>query len=186
MSAHGTDERIGARNALRRRSLCVAVLCASIAAASGCGTSDGERALLLRSADSSWVQGQASLAGSPAFIEIAARAQELAARRLAARKRELALIEAARIAAKKREREERLRAYLEAKRRAEAAYRAALRRAALERKRQLAKLAEARRRRAEQLRRLNEKLRVDPGEECRDPELRNRVRCQVGRLPTRK
>jgi hypothetical protein len=151
----------------------------------GCG-GDSNGAASLRAVDSSWVQGQQSLVASPGFLEIAARAQELAAQRFAARQRELALIEAARVAAKQREKADRLRAYLEAKRRAEAAYRAALRRAAIERKRQLAKLEELRRKRAEQLRKLNEKLRVPVGEECADPRIRRQFRCREGKLPVKK
>jgi hypothetical protein len=141
---------------------------------------------VLKALDSSWIQGQPSLAASPGFLSIASRAQTLAAKQFAERKRELALLEAARIAAKKREKQARLRAYLEAKRRAEAAYRAALRRAALERKRQLAKLRALQRKRAEELRKLNAKLRVPPGEECADPAIRAHVQCQAGKLPIKK
>ena len=86
----------------------------------------------------------------------------------------------------KRAKADALRAYLEAKRRAEAAYRAAIRKAALERKRQLAKLEALKRKRAEELRKLNARLRVPPGEECSDPVLRQRFRCQTGKLPTAK
>jgi hypothetical protein len=151
----------------------------------GCASSGDAAPGILRNVDSSWIQGEASLATAPDFLSIASRANTLAAQRLAERKRELALIEAARIAAKKREKAAALRAYLEAKRRAEAAYRAALRKAALERKRQLAKLAALKRKFAAERRKLNEKLRVPPGEECSDPVLRKRYRCQAGRLPVR-
>jgi hypothetical protein len=103
--------------------------------------------------------------------------------RAAERRRELALLEAARVAAKQREKAARLRAYLEAKRRAEAAYKEALRKAALERARQLRKLAALKRKQAEALRKLNEKLRVRPGEECTDPSIRGRYDCRTGKLP---
>jgi hypothetical protein len=151
----------------------------------GCGGPAAQPGVL-RSIDSSWIEGQPSLTSSPDFLSIATRADQLAAQRLATRNRELALIEAARIAATKRAKQARLKAYLEAKRRAEAAYRAALRRAAQERKRELAKLAELKRRRAELLRKLNAKLRVPPGQECRDPALRRTYHCQAGRLPLKK
>jgi hypothetical protein len=155
--------------------------------AAGCGgTSSSDPLAAIGSLDSSWIAGEPSLATSADFLSIASRAQTLAAQRAAERTRELALIEAARLAAKKHQKEAQLRAYLEAKRRAEAAYRAALRKAALERKRQLAKLAELKRQQAEALRKLNAKLRVPPGEECRDPLVRQHVRCQAGRLPTKK
>ena len=164
------------------------VACALVAAClalAGCG-GGADPVAPVRAVDSSWIQGQRSLNASPGFLAIAARAQELAAQRFAARKRELALIAAARLAAKKRAKAAQLRAYLEAKRRAEAAYRAALRKAALERKRQLKKLAELRRKRAEALRKLNEKLRVPAGEECSDPRLRRYFQCRAGRLPLKK
>ncbi len=160
------------------------VLALAVAGCGGGGSSD--RLAVLHSIDSSWVQGQPSLIASPDFLAIESRAQLLAAQRAAARKRELALIEAARLAAKQRAKAAALRAFEEAKRRAEAAYRAALRKAALERQRQLAKLAELKRKRAELLRKLNAKLRVPPGQECSDPVLRKRFRCQAGRLPVKK
>jgi hypothetical protein len=155
--------------------------------AGGCGGSaDSDQLTGIHSLDSSWVTGQASLAASADFLALASRAQTLAAQRAAERKRQLALIEAARIAAKKRDKAARLRAYLEAKRRAEAAYRAALRRAALQRKRQLARLRALQRKRAELLRKLREKLRVPAGEECSDPEIRKHIRCQAGSLPVKR
>lgn len=155
--------------------------------AGGCGGGDsGSGSGLLRSTDSSWVQGQPPLTASPAYLSIALRADSLGARMFAVRKRELALIEARRIAAKKREKAARLRAYLEAKRRAEARYRAALRRAARERARQLAKLRELRRRQAERLRRLRRQLHVPPGQECKDPRLRRQFRCHGGQLPIKR
>jgi hypothetical protein len=167
------------------RWLGAAVATAAIAlTAAGCGSGSSPSGVL-RNLDSSWIEGQASLATLPDFLSIASRADTLAAQRLAERKRELALIEAARIAAKKRAKAAALRAYLEAKRRAEAAYRAALRKAALERKRQLAKLAALKRKRDALLRKLNAKLRVPPGEECADPALRRQFRCQPGKLPVK-
>jgi hypothetical protein len=154
-------------------------------ALAGCAGGDSSQGAIIRSVGSSWIAGQASLTASPEFLAIAIRAQELAARRSAERKRELALLEAARLAAKKRAKAVQLRAYLEAKRRAEAAYRAALRRAARERARQLARLKELQRRQAALLRKLNAKLRVPPGEECSDPVLRRHFRCHAGKLPVR-
>jgi hypothetical protein len=140
----------------------------------------------MRSTDSSWIQGQRPLTAYPGYLSVALRANDLGARRLAARQRELALIEARRIAAKKRAKAARRRAYLEARRRAMARYRAALRRAARERARQRARLRELRRRRAAQLRRLRRQLHVPPGEECRHPRLRRHFDCQAGQLPTKK
>jgi hypothetical protein len=145
-----------------------------------------DRTAVLRPIDSSWVEGQASLAASPGFLSIATRAQTLGDKRLAERQRELALLEAARVAAKKRAREDQLRAYLEAKRRAQAAYRAALRRAAIARQRALAKLHRLQRERTEALRKLNEKLRVPAGEECADQIVRKHIKCRAGKLPVKR
>jgi hypothetical protein len=162
----------------------VALSVSGALAVAGCGGGSGNLAVL-RASDSSWLEGQASLAASPGFLSIASRAEKLAAQRLAERKRELALLEAARIAAKKHQKAAALRAYLEAKRRAEAAYRAALRKAAIERRRQLAKLRRLQAKRAEELRKLNERLKVPPGEECADPSIRQHVQCQAGKLPVK-
>ena len=68
----------------------------------------------------------------------------------------------------------------------QAAYRAALRRAAIARQRALAKLHKLQRERAEALRKLNEKLRVPTGEECADPVVRRHVECRAGKLPIAK
>jgi hypothetical protein len=170
-----------------RRSLAGAVAALVVAlGVAGCASSGTSAPGILRNVDSSWIEGQASLASAPDFLSIASRAETLAAQRLAARKRELALLEAARVAAKKKAKADALRAYLEAKRRAEAAYRAAVRRAAIERQRQLRRLAALRRKIAAEQRKLNARLRVPPGEECSDPILRQRYHCRAGKLPIKK
>jgi hypothetical protein len=168
-----------------RAAIALAVVALALVVA-GCGGSDGSSSAVLRSTDSSWIEGQPPLTAYPGYLAIALRAGSLGDRLFAARKRELALIEARRIAAKKREKAARLRAYLEAKRRAEARYRAALRRAARERRRQLARLRELKRRQAERLRRLRRQLHVPPGQECKDPRLRRKFHCQGGQLPIKR
>jgi hypothetical protein len=169
-----------------RAPVTLAMLVVLALVAAGCGGSDSSGSAVVRSTDSSWIQGQSPLTGYPGYLSIALRANSLGDRLFAARKRELALIEARRIAAQKRAKADRLRKYLEAKRRAEARYRAALRRAARERKRQLAKLEALRRKRAAELRRLRKKLHVPPGQECKDPRLRRHFHCQGGQLPIKK
>ena len=151
----------------------------------GCGGGGSSGPVIMRSTESSWIQGQPPLTDFPAYLAVALRADHLGSIRFAGRQRELALIEAARIAAKKRAKAAALRAYREAVRRAQARYRAALRKAAIERKKQLKRLAELRRRRAELLRKLRKKLRVPPGEECSNPQLRRLFHCHAGQLPTK-
>ncbi|MEA2207514.1 MAG: hypothetical protein QOE77_4290, partial [Blastocatellia bacterium] len=75
------------------------------------------------------------------------------------------------------------RKYREALRRARLAYQAALRKAARERARQLARLKRLRAERDRKLRELERKRRVAPGEECRDPRLRQYFHCSTGHLP---
>jgi hypothetical protein len=169
-----------------RATIAATALVALALVGAGCGGGGGSGSAVVRSTDSSWIQGQPPLTASPGYLSVALRAGSLGDRVFAARKRELDLIEARRIAAKKREKAARLKAYLEAKRRAEARYRAALRRAARERKRQLAKLEALRRKRAAELRRLRRKLHVPPGQECKDPRLRRHFHCQGGQLPIKK
>ena len=137
----------------------------------------------LTAGGSSWIPGQPSLILSPAYLSIADRAQSLAEQREAERVRLLQLIEARRKAAEERRKQEALRRYEEAKRKAEAAYRAALKRAAELKRKRAKELAEAKRKRAEALRKLLEKLRVNPGEECRVEAVRRLYNCVRGRLP---
>ena len=171
-----------------RAAATLAITVALALVAAGCGGSgdSGSGSAVVRSTDSSWIQGQPPLTAYPGYLAIALRANELGARLFAAHKRELELIEARRIAAQKKAKADQLRKYLEAKRRAEARYRAALRRAALERKRQLARLERLRRKRAAELRRLRRKLHVAPGEECKDPRVRRHFHCQGGQLPIKR
>jgi hypothetical protein len=168
-----------------RAEIAVGVVVAVALVALGCG-GGGSVPGVMRSTDSSWIAGQRPLTADPDYLSIALRANDLGARRFALRGRELALIEARRIAARRRSRAARRRAYLRARRRALARYRAALRRAARDRARQRARLRELRRRRAAQLRRLRRQLHVPPGEECRHPRLRQHFDCQAGQLPTKR
>jgi hypothetical protein len=149
----------------------------------GCGaTTPGEPGSLSSTA-SSWVSGQPSLARSPAYLAIAGRAETIGDHRSADRARELELIEARRVAALERTRREAIRRFREIRARALARYEEALR-VAERRRRELdaqrrRRLAEARRQREELLR----KLRVQPGEECSVPEIREQFDCVAGRLP---
>jgi hypothetical protein len=164
----------------------LAVLAVLAVGVSACGSGPVEATAqrpVIRSTDSSWVTGQISMAELAAFQTISGPALKLAQERAQERKRELALLEARRIAARKRAQEEARRKYREALRRAREKYRLALKKAAEERRRRLAELrrkkAELERRRRE----LEEKLKVPVGEECRDPAQRRRYRCSTGRLP---
>lgn len=147
------------------------------------GEDDGDAPqVALAPPESSWTPGQPSLLSFAAYLGIAERAETLAIDREATRERELAAIEAARLAAREREREEARRRFLEAKRRAEARYRAALREAARKRREQARKLARLRKLAAERRRRYLESLRIDPGAECRLSEVKDRFSCLRGRL----
>jgi len=164
---------------LRRATLALAV-----AALAGCGggtthSSGGPAGGL----PSSWVPGQAPLSSSAAFIEISVRADDLAARRSAARHQELVLLAADRLAAKRQARDDALRRYEEARRAAQAKYRAALRRAAREKARQLARLRKARAERAALLKRLRDARKVTPGEECEVAAVRAQFDCMSGHIP---
>jgi hypothetical protein len=165
----------------------VAVAALVAAGLGGCGADQaavaGSNHPVIRSLDSSWVPGQLSLAQLAAYQAISEPALRLAQERFQQRKRELALLEARKIAKRKHDQEEARRKYREALRRARLAYQAALRKAARERAHQLALLA-AQKREIERKRRENErKRRVAPGEECRDPQLRQYFHCSTGHLP---
>jgi hypothetical protein len=165
----------------------VAVLAVAAAlVVTGCGGGGGSGPVIMRSTESSWIQGQPPLTNFPAYLAVAVRANHLGSVRFAARTEELALLEARRIAAKKRAKAAALRAYRAAVRRARAAYQAALRRAAIERRKQLKKLAARRRKRARELAKLRRKLHVPPGQECSVPQVRKFFHCQGGQLPTNK
>jgi hypothetical protein len=163
----------------------VAVLVVAAAlVVTGCG-GGGSGPVIMRSTESSWIQGQPPLTSFAGYLAVALRANHLGSVRFAARTEELALIEARRIAAKKRAKAAALRAYREAIRRARAAYQAALRKAAIERRKQLKKLAALRRKRARELAKLRRKLHVPPGQECSVPQVRKFFHCQGGQLPTK-
>jgi hypothetical protein len=136
-------------------------------------SASGHHFAVIRSTDSSWVRGQASLVSLDAFATVDGRAEALGATYQSLRDREVARQE--RLAELRRER-----AQSAARRRALAAYRAALRRAAAERRRQQRELAERRRRLKEKLKRLREKYKVEPGEECSIPEVQQQFDCSTG------
>ena len=151
--------------------------------AGGDGDGDGGTALALGPPESSWLPGQASLAQNPDFAVLAGRALPLAQERSRERERALEELERRKVEAKKRADAAARRAYERAKRRAERLYQLALKRAAEERKRQLERIAAAKRR-AERLRReREEKLKVEPGPECDLPGVRETYDCRTGRLP---
>jgi hypothetical protein len=119
-----------------------------------------------------------------AFQAVGGPAFKLAQERAQQRKRELALLEARRLAARKKARDDARRKYEEALRRAREKYRLALKKAAEERRRALERLAREKAR-IERLKRENERRRrVAPGEECQDPQTRQRYRCSLGHLPS--
>lgn len=163
-------------------------LVATSLAVAGCGSDDdrgGSQRPIVRSVDSSWIPGQISMAELAAFQTVSGPALALAQERAQQRKRELALLEARRIAARKKAREDAQRKYQEALRRAREKYRLALKKAAEERRRKLAELAKRKAEIEKRRRAIEEKLKVPPGEECSDPRLRTRYRCSTGRLPVK-
>jgi hypothetical protein len=139
----------------------------------GLTSPSGNHLAVVRSTDSSWIRGQASLVSLDAFAAVDGRAETLGATYQAARDDEVARQE--RLAELRRQR-----AQSAARRRALAAYRAALRRAAAERRRQQRELAERRHRLKEKLKRLREKYKVEPGEECSIPEVQQQFDCSTG------
>ena len=173
---------------MRRFAIGLLLLALLVATAAGCGggaaSGDEGHRPVIRSSDSSWVPGQLSLAELAAFQTISGPAFRLAQERAQQRKRELALLEARRIAARKKAREDAKRKYQEALRRAREKYRLALKKAAEERRRALARLAKEKERIARLRREAERRRRVVPGEECQDPDQRRRYRCSVGRLPS--
>jgi len=163
-------------------------LAAPVAAGCGSGAEDagaeGERRPVIRSTDSSWIPGQISMAELAAFQTISGPALKFAQERAQQRKRELALLEARRIAARKKARDDARRKYQEALRLAREKYRLALKRAARQRALALARQRRLKAKYDRMRREMEEKLKVPPGEECRDPRLRARYKCSTGRLPT--
>jgi hypothetical protein len=159
-----------------------AAACA-VALAAGCGSSEHPLQLPVKPPDSSWMPGQGSLTLSPAYLAIAQRADLEGDRRAAAYQRTITLLEARKRAARRKAHDDALRRYREARARALAKYRAALRKAQLEKERQQ-RLLEARRREQERkMRELLKKLRVPAGQECQVPEVARQFDCVSGRLP---
>ena len=167
----------------RRVVASAAALACAVALGAGCGGTSEHLQLPLKPPDSSWAPGQGSLTLSPAYLAIAQRADLEGDRRAAAYQRMITLLEARKVAARRKARDDALRKYREARARALAKYRAALRKAQLERERQQ-RLLEARRREQERrLRELLKKLRVPAGQECQVPEVARQFDCVSGRLP---
>jgi hypothetical protein len=140
----------------------------------------------IRSADSSWIVGQPSLAENPGFAALAQRAGAQAQQRYTARQKLLRQIVAARLAAKKRARDKARADYERKRREALARYRAAQRRAAILRAIQARKAAKARAEYLRKKRAYERKRRVDPGAECALPQVRRHYKCQRGKLPAGK
>jgi hypothetical protein len=157
-----------------------------LAALGGCGFGGGDSsgpAAALTPPETSWIPGQDPLGAYREFAAVFDPAVELAARRLKQRELELERIEKAKIAARKRAQEAARRAYERAKRRAERAYQRALRAAARERRERLEKLRRLRKKLARKKRAYERSLRVERGAECDLPEVRERFKCRVGKLP---
>jgi len=167
----------------------VALLALGMAGAlaiSGCGGGGDKGAVATTPAtggdQSTYAPGEASLASNSGYLAVAGRAQTYASGALRDYSAGITGIEAAKQAARKRAVEEARRRYEEAKRRAEEAYRRALAKARKQREAQ--RLAILRRKRAiERARReFERKLRINPGEECGLPEVRDTFKCLPGRL----
>ena len=167
-----------------RRRLQIAAV-AVVLVIGGCG-SHASNALHLAPigpVESDWVPGQPSMATLPGYAAIETRAEAIARVREAAFEHELVAIQQAKLAAAKQKRDELLKKYEEARRRAQRLYQQALKRAARLKAEQQRKLEEARRKRARELAALRRKLRVKPGEECQIPEIAAHFHCVAGQLP---
>jgi hypothetical protein len=134
-------------------------------------------------AGSSWVTGEPSLADSSQFASIENRASMLGNERWAARQALIAEIAAAKRAAAARQRADLLKKYAEIRAKELAAYHAALLRVERLRAEQAAKLAAEKKLYAEKLAAYMRARRVTPGQECRDPTVRQYYSCQNGLLP---
>jgi hypothetical protein len=132
---------------------------------------------------SSWVTGEPSLAASPLFGAIEARAVALAKARWDARQALIAELIAAKKAAAIKARQDLLRKYALERARQLAAYRAELLKIQRERALQAARLKEARQDYQQQLAAYLRARRVTPGQECQDPIVRQYYSCQNGLLP---
>lgn len=166
---------------MRRR--CAVAELAALLLFTGCAETPREPESRAVTPVTSWVTGQPSLTTSAQFLQITARAEEQAARRAAARHRELVLLSAQRIAARRHAQDEARRAYEEARRLAAERYRAALAAARRDKARQLAALRRSERERAALLARLRKAREVKPGEECSLPEVRAQFDCSTGHIP---
>ena len=161
---------------------CLVVLCT----VAGCGFGgDGSSVpgAALTPPETSWLPGQDPLGAYSEFAAVFDPAVELAKRRLKRRELELERIEKAKIAARERASEAARRAYERAKRRAERAYKRALREAARRRREQQERLRRIKERLARKREAYERKRRVETGPECDLPEVRERYRCRVGKLP---
>ena len=169
-----------------RRELAAIACLVALSAITGCGFGGDDSsgpAAALTPPDTSWLTGQDALGAYAEFAAVFDPAVELAERKLKRRELELERIEKAKLAARKRAQEEARRAYERAKRRAERAYQRALREAARRRREQQERLERIKERLAAKRRAYERKRRVDVGPECRLPNVRERYRCRVGKLP---
>lgn len=169
------------------RQLATAFACVvALAGVAGCGFGgDGSSgpAAALTPLETSWLPGQDPLGAYGEFGAVFDPAVELAERRLKKRELELERIEKAKIAARKRAEEAAQRAYERAKRRAERAYKRALREAARRRREAEERLRRQKERLARKRRAYERSRRVEKGPECDLPEVREKFKCRVGKLP---
>lgn len=170
---------------MRRVAACILACGLLLLAGCGFGGDDGSGVpgAALTPPESSWLPGQPALGSYPPFAAVLGRAVAVARRQR--EKRELALerIERQKAAARKRASDEARRRYLEAKRRAERAYKRALKEAARKRREQEERIRRIKEEIARKRREREKKLRVNPGEECKLQNVRERFRCKRGRLP---
>ena len=161
----------------------VAVLLVLVLALSACGDDEAPTAVPVQPPESSWVPGQGSLAMSPAYLSIAQRAELQGRQRMASRLRTIEVLAARKKAAQAKKRADALRRYRIERAKAMAKYRAALRKAALERARLKARQERLKREHERRMRELLKKLRVAPGRECEVEAVRREIDCVSGRLP---
>ena len=169
-----------------RSALAAAACLVAFGGVAGCGFGGDDASLpaaALTPPETSWVPDQDPLGAYAEFAAVFDPAVELATKRLKRRELELERIARAKLAAQKRADEEARRRYLEAKRRAERAYKRALREAARRRREAQERLRRQKERLARERRAYERSRRVEKGAECDLPEVRERFKCRVGKLP---
>jgi hypothetical protein len=156
----------------------VALVVLIVASLVGGGGDEGPKGFAtIRNVGTSWIAGQSSLIAYDQYSAIAGRANALGESRQSAFWEGQLKYDQDQVEARKRAAAAARRRYLAAIAAAKRAYELEVKRAEAERKR---KLAQQKREREALLRRLREKYKVEPGQECSLPEVRAQFDCATG------